>query len=373
VFENTPLATSPKGDKKMPESFVPKSVNSANPGAAKPKQGSDMAEIIVSCISAIPVGESLTGFALVLAKDEHLTREGAPYLSLLLGDKHGHVTAKIWDLNSRDVNDIELYGLVKVRGVMGEWQGKKQLRIQKIRPAHFPGDAVAVEDFVAAAPEKGEDMMAYVCEIVEKVEHPHIRVLLQTILKERGERLLIAPAASRNHHAVRGGLLYHIKTMLRAGLSLLPVYPFLNKDLLVAGIILHDMAKLEELAISPLGVASEYTTEGNLLGHLVMGVKDIDRISREVGMEKETALLLEHMVLSHHYEPEFGSPKRPAFPEAELLHFLDILDARLYDMDQIITDTPHGSFSEKVWRLDNRRLYRSAQEPLSSPETTPLG
>ncbi|MCL1918124.1 MAG: CMP-binding protein [Peptococcaceae bacterium] len=308
-------------------------------------------------VSEVPAGEDVTGFALVLFKEERVTREGASYLSLTLGDRLGQVNAKLWDSSSQDFTGIEQYSLVKIRGTMGQWQGQKQLRIQKIRLARA-SDSVAPEDFVAAAPERGEEMLAYVHETVEDLGHPHIRALLQKVLWEHQEKLLIAPAASRNHHAVRSGLLYHIKTMLRAGLSLLPVYPFLNKDLLVAGIILHDMSKLEELEIDPLGVASHYSVEGNLLGHLVMGVTQIDRVSREVGMDRETALLLEHMILSHHYEPEFGSPKRPAFPEAELLHYLDILDARLYDMNQVMADMSPGSCSDRVWRLESRRLYR---------------
>ncbi|MDR2736420.1 MAG: CMP-binding protein [Gracilibacteraceae bacterium] len=305
----------------------------------------------------VPIGEAFTGFALVLTIEEKETREGSSYLHLLLGDHRGQVTAKLWDVKIQDMVDIERGSLVKIRGVMGEWQGKKQLRVQKIRLALL-SDQLDAADFVASAPESGESMLAYVRSVVEQIAHSQIRALLQRILAERNEKLLVAPAAVRNHHAVRGGLLYHVKTMLRAGLALLEVYPFLNKDLVIAGVILHDMAKLDELVIDPLGVAAQYSREGDLLGHLVMGVMDIDRLSREVGMDRETALLLEHMVLSHHYEPEYGSPTRPAFPEAELLHYLDILDARLYDMNKLMNTIEPGSFSEKVWRLDNRKVYR---------------
>jgi 3'-5' exoribonuclease len=249
---------------------------------------------------------------------------------------------------------------VKVKGTMGEWQGRRQLRIQKIRPSQ-PSDNVSPEDFVMSAPESGECMLAFIHETADRIEHTHIRDLLKRVLAERHDLLLIAPAASRNHHAVRGGLLYHITTMIKAGLSLLTVYPFLNCDLLMAGIILHDMAKLDEMVIDPLGVATEYSVEGDLLGHLVLGVTEIDRLSREVGMDRETSLLLKHMILSHHYAPEFGSPKRPAFPEAELLHFLDVIDARLYDMNVSLSTVPVGSLSDRIWRLDNRKLYNYRQ------------
>ncbi|MCL1791763.1 MAG: OB-fold nucleic acid binding domain-containing protein [Peptococcaceae bacterium] len=308
-------------------------------------------------ITATPISKTYTGFALVVTVETKETREGAAYLQLLLGDRSGQVAGVLWDMKDQDVEGIEVGSLVKVRGVMGEWQGKKQLRIQKIRLSQSTDDLDA-SDFVKSAPESGESMLAYVHTVVDQVVHPQIRTLLKRILGERQEDLLIAPAATRNHHAVRCGLLYHITTMLRAGLALLEVYPFLNKDLVIAGVVLHDLAKLDELVVNPLGMASEYSREGTLLGHLVMGVMDIDRLGREIGLDREMALLLEHMVLSHHYEPEFGSPTRPAFPEAELLHFLDILDARLYDMKQLIDTVDPGSFSDRIWRLDNRKVYR---------------
>ena len=166
------------------------------------------------------------------------------------------------------------------------------------------------------------------------------------------------PAAQKNHHAQLGGLLYHTKRMLMTGERVCQVYTNLNKDLTLTGVIVHDIEKLNEIEADRDGIATGYSFEGQLLGHIIQGVKYIDRITLEMGISREKALMIEHMILAHHYEPEFGSPKKPLFPEAEVLHYLDILDARMFDMQAALDATEPGSFSDRIWTLDNRKLYR---------------
>jgi len=178
------------------------------------------------------------------------------------------------------------------------------------------------------------------------------------VIAESGGKFLTHPAAVQNHHALRSGLIYHTLTMLKAGEKLGEVYAFLDMDLLLAGIILHDIAKLDEIAANEWGLASEYTFEGQLLGHIVQGVKQIEKAAGKVGLDEEKSILLEHMLLAHHYEPEFGSPKRPMFPEAEVLHYLDILDARMFDMQKALTEVQPGEFTDRIWVLNNRKLYK---------------
>ena len=137
------------------------------------------------------------------------------------------------------------------------------------------------------------------------------------------------------------------------------VYTYLNKDLLLAGVIIHDIEKLNEMLADESGIVSEYTFEGQLLGHLIMGVKTVDRLSKELGISEEKTVMLEHMMLSHHYEPEFGSPKRPMFPEAEALHYMDMIDFKLYDFESNLEGVKPGNFSEWIRTLDGRRLYKS--------------
>ena len=151
--------------------------------------------------------------------------------------------------------------------------------------------------------------------------HRKLKETVLLIVNQIEDKLLTWPAALHNHHSLRSGLLYHTLTMLQAGEALLQIYTFLNKDLLLAGIILHDIAKIEEIEANDLGLASDYSTEGQLLGHIVQVIKIIDRAARQVGLEEELSVQLQHMILAHHYEPEFGSPKRPMFPEAEVLHY----------------------------------------------------
>ena len=143
------------------------------------------------------------------------------------------------------------------------------------------------------------------------------------------------------------------------------VYTNLNRDLVVTGVILHDMEKLNEIMAETDGIATGYSFEGQMLGHIIQGVKTVDRMTLELGFPREKAIMLEHMILSHHYEPEFGSPKKPLFPVAELLHYLDILDARMFDMEAALEATPAGGFSDKVRTLDNRKLYK----PLNSADS----
>ena len=164
-----------------------------------------------------------------------------------------------------------------------------------------------------------------------------LKKLCIKLLTDNREKLMYYPAAQKNHHAELAGLLYHMKRMLMTGERICEVYTNLNRDLLCAGVIIHDIEKLNEIMADPDGIATGYSFEGQLLGHIIQGVKTIDRLTLELGFPREKAIMLEHMILSHHYEPEFGSPKKPLFPEAEALHYLDVLDARMFDICLLYT------------------------------------
>lgn len=279
-------------------------------------------------------------------------------MDLTLGDRTGEVNAKLWDLNNIDENLYRENMLIKVRGRIVQWQAQLQLNIERIRPVE-DSDGVSIEDFVQSAPYDPQWMYNELLKYLEKIQHTEIYLIVQTILERKKEKLQYFPAAKSNHHSIRGGLLYHILTMLRAGEKMLEVYPHLNHNLLYAGILLHDIAKIDEMDANELGIVNDYRVEGKLLGHIIQGIKEIEQVGRDLGADPEVLMLLEHMVLTHHYEPEFGSPKKPLIPEAELLHYLDTIDARLYDIRTALSNTEEGNFSERVWSLDNRRLYRA--------------
>lgn len=282
------------------------------------------------------------------------------YLDILLGDKTGEINAKKWDVSESEAAELATYkegDLIKVKAQVTDWQGQTQLRITRIRKSN-EADNLEIEDYIKAAPEKSEEMFDYIYGVAESMEDEDLKKLCTKVLNDNKDRLMYYPAASKNHHAEYGGLLYHVKRMLMTGIAVCQIYTYLNRDLVCAGVILHDIEKLNEIESNEYGVSPGYSFEGQLLGHIVQGISFLDRETRALGFSREKAIMLEHMILSHHYEPEFGSPKKPLFPEAELLHYLDILDARMFDMEDALRGVEPGEFTDRVWVLDNRRLYK---------------
>lgn len=281
------------------------------------------------------------------------------YMNFTFADKTGEVNAKLWDWDEDNVSRFPSGTLVKVRGSVVDWQGQIQFKIDFMSKV-IDSDNIKVEDYIPSAPYSGEAMYKFLFTVIkEKMHDEEFKKLVSYILEENKNILLIAPAAKKNHHAVRSGLLYHTSTMLRCALTLSSIYTFLNKDLLYTGVMLHDMGKLTEMKQTETGLVSEYTVEGTLLGHIIQGINYIDEVGKKLEINSEKIMLIKHMILSHHYIPEHGSPKPPAFPEAEILHYLDILDARMYDMEQAVESTEIGCFSERIWSLENRSIYKS--------------
>ena len=289
---------------------------------------------------------------------------GKQYLDITLGDKTGEISGKKWDVSDAEypmLKAIPEKSIVKVKGVVTEWQGQLQMRVQRIREVK-PEDDQNICDFVKAAPEKPQEMYDYIYATAESMQDSDLKRLCVKVLTDNKEKIMYYPAAQKNHHAQLAGLLYHMKRMLMTGEGVCSVYKNLNRDLVCAGVILHDMEKLNEIESGTDGIATGYSFEGQMLGHIIQGVKKLDSLAIELDIPREKAIMLEHMILSHHYEPEFGSPKKPLFPEAEVLHYLDILDARMFDMEAALEATEPGSFSDRVWTLDNRKLYKPEGE-----------
>jgi 3'-5' exoribonuclease len=282
------------------------------------------------------------------------------YLDLVLCDNTGEMTGKKWDVADTELpslNEIGEGDVIKLKGNVTEWNGMRQLRVLKLRKS-VPEDNVELMDYIKAAPERADDMYRFIMDKAEGMEDEELKKLCVRLLTDHREKLMYYPAAAKNHHAELSGLLYHMKRMLMMAERVCEVYLNLNRDLVAAGVIIHDLEKLNEIEADTLGMASGYSFEGQLLGHLIQGIKSIDRLAEELGIGKEKTIMLEHMILSHHYEPEFGSPKKPLFPEAEILHYLDMIDARMYDMQEALDSTSPGEFSDRIWTLDNRKLYK---------------
>ena len=304
-------------------------------------------------------GQVFDGFLLVRSAVQRTSSNGSRYLDMTLCDISGEVNAKMWDGGT----PVPAPALVlRLRGMMLEYNGRPQLRVDKMRPAGEDDD-YDMDALTPCAPLPPGEMLDYILNRVDAFADHQLKALVLKRLEECGDRLTYYPAASKLHHAERAGLLHHTSTMLRAAAAVCEVYPSLDAELLAAGVILHDLCKITEMESDEIGMVSDYTADGMLVGHLVRGVAELDRCGRELEVRPELLMMLEHMVLSHHDLPEYGSPKPPMFPEAEVLHILDLMDARIFEMNRALSTAIPGGFTERIWSLE-RKLYRRREPPV---------
>ena len=294
------------------------------------------------------------GFLLIRSAEKRKDSKGNDYVDMNLTDRTGEINCKIWNWDP-EAETPEAGQPIKVRGTIQEYNGRLQLRVEKWRLC-TEDDPVDMNALVPCAPRKPEDMFKDIEDAIEHFADEDLKKLTRGMLNLAGDRLKWFPAAQRMHHAERSGLLHHTTDMLRLADAMLNIYPWLNRDLLKAGVIIHDLGKIDEMKSDQTGNVTDYTRDGQLLGHLVRGITNLNRVAEETGVTGESLILLEHMLLSHHGESEFGSPKPPMFPEAEALHWIDIMDARMNTMKSVTDKTPPGAFSEKIFSLD-RRVY----------------
>ncbi len=275
-----------------------------------------------------------TGTFLVQSKEVRQKKTGEPYLSLLLGDRTGDIDAKMWDNVTEVMNTFERDDFVRVKGLVQIYNNRRQFTVHKMQ--RVDESAVELADFFPASKRDPREMFAELRGIVASMQNPHLRGLLEAILEDEdvASRLLKAPAAKFIHHAFLGGLLEHVLSL--CGLCRLAAehYKTLDLDLLVTGAILHDIGKIYELAYER---SFGYTSDGQLLGHIMIGVRLIEaKLARMPDFPPRLRTLVEHLVLSHHGSLEFGSPKLPMFPEALLLHYIDDLDAKMECMRALV-------------------------------------
>jgi len=300
---------------------------------------------------------ALEGFCLVKSVEQKTNVKGQAFLDLTLMDTDGEVNGKLWDYRPELHGTVSPNDLVKVRGTLSVYNGQNQFRVERMRRA-TERDEVRMENFVPSAPIP-EEMLEEILAAVDGFTNEPLKQLLLLILEEKKEKLLFWPAAYRLHHAVRGGLLWHTLSILRLAQAVAAQYAQVDADLLFAGVILHDIDKLSEYEVPATGLATGYTLKGNLVGHLVGGAIYIEQKAAQADLPRETQLLLQHMLISHHGEPEFGAAMRPMFLEAELLSELDLLDARVNEIEVAMQGVQPGEFSNKIWALDNRKFYRA--------------
>jgi 3'-5' exoribonuclease len=278
---------------------------------------------------------------LVRQLERRKKKNGEDYLGLVLADRTGEIRGVLWDGVQQALEEISQGDYAHVTGVVGLFQDQPQLRVERIR--RIDPSRVDEADFIASTSQDVERMWKDLTEAIALIKQPKLRELLDNLLGDAGfaERFRRCPAAKSYHHVYRGGLLEHTLSLVRLCAMAAAHYSLLDRDLLLTGAVLHDIGKVEELRYDR---EFDYSEEGQLVGHIVMAAADLDRRMRELDFDDNLRTKVLHLIVSHHGEEQFGSPRRPMTPEAIALHYLDMLDSRL-EMVRAALEADSGSES----------------------------
>ena len=303
-------------------------------------------------IETLREGERINEIYLCKMKQSALTKAGKPYDNLVLQDKTGTLDAKIWDPGSVGIDEFDALDYVAVTGDITSFQGNLQLSVKRARKvAEGEYDP---KDYLPVSEKNVDEMYTELCTLIQGVGNPYLNRLLKSFFVEDTEfvkRFKFHSAAKSVHHGFVGGLLEHTLGVTKNCEYFAKAYPFLNHDLLISAAIFHDIGKLEELSTFP---ENDYTDEGQLLGHIMIGAEMVgERIRTIEGFPTRLGNELKHCILAHHGELEFGSPKKPALAEALALSFADNMDAKMETIREIFAGTPENNTE---WLGYNRLL-----------------
>lgn len=299
-------------------------------------------------------GEHVDANLLVTSIVRSSANNGLPYLHITLQDDSKSIEARLWEVKPEQeallkVGKIYTFGLE-----INKYRNALQAKIMSILP--LLDQEINKEDYVKKSPMTTSQNRSVIHDALARIKNVNIAKLVTGMLKYYEKEFYVHPAATKIHHNFIGGLATHVSGMLKIAMAICDIYPFVNQDYLLAGVILHDLGKVEELSS---GLITEYTTSGKLLGHISIGAGRLLQIGRELNLEdSEELLVLRHMILSHHGHFEYGSPVRPATLEAEMLNLIDTMDARLNTLDKALSAINEGEFTPRLFALDNRSFYK---------------
>ena len=323
-------------------------------------------------VNQLANGESVDEVFLVVDKQLRANRQGNLYLHLDLRDKTGAIGARLWNATEELARRFDPGDYLLARGKIQVFQGALQMILSHVEV--FDPARIEPTEFLPQGAQNVARLTARLREVLLGVSNPHLRALAECFLIDDTfvRKFTEAPAGIKNHHAYHSGLLEHVVTLLNVADRIADLYPDLDRDLLILGIFLHDIGKVDELSYER---AFSYTDEGQLIGHLVLGVEMLrDKVERTADLTgepfpPELLLRLKHMIVSHHGPAEFGSPKLPMTPEAIALHYLDNLDAKIHTFTREIRDDPGR---ETAWTPFNqnlgRRLFKGSTLPGLAPD-----
>ncbi len=322
-----------------------------------------MKDIYIADLAGFDESRIFDSFFLVLHKQHRTTKANKPYLNLILGDKTGQLEARVWELGDpRVAKDFDKGDIVKARGCVSRFDDRLQMKIDQLRKCQL-GEAEKADLLPCTSCDVNE-LWQQLLGFVETFTDPDLKRLLTTLLADTGlaQAYREAPAAKQLHHAWLGGLLEHVLSLLALADRVAPHYPVLHRDLLLTGVILHDIGKVRELAWD---IGFEYTVAGTLLGHIQMGMEMTEKtIASFPDFPPRLKTLVLHMILSHHGKLEFGSPKLPMIPEALVLNFVDDLDAKMQAIAVEFEKSARegkaiDEMTGKIWALDQRQMLNT--------------
>ncbi len=308
---------------------------------------------------------TLQGYVLVKNCDRKSAKNGSTYLDMIISDGESDVIAKIWDFKGNADEQPAVGTIILVRGSLSTYNNQLQFKIDRYRALN-ERDTVSIRDLVPSAKETGEEMFNELLIIVDSFKDEELKSLTNEILSRFKEKIIDLPAAFKLHHAVISGLMMHTLTICRLAQAVSFIYPSVDADLLLTGAILHDIAKTEEFSLSPIGLVDGYTVRGTLIGHLVGGAMIVDKVGTELGISEDTIMLVEHMLISHHGNPDYGAAVRPLFFEAEILSALDTFDANVFEIANAVKGVEVGSFTARMWALEDRKFYNHGRKNIDT-------
>ncbi len=300
-------------------------------------------------------GELISTPLLISNVNKGVTSNGAPYLSITFTDKTGSIEGKLWDVKEEQIAVCKNGSVVLVDCDIFKYKNNLQAKVHRV--STLSEGEYRLEDFLVSSEIPNATLKKGIFDTIGEIHNPILHEIVLKAVTDAGEDFFNYPAASKNHHNYVGGLAEHVYGMLQVGKALCEIYPMLNRDLLLSGIIVHDIGKLEELSGN---LVTEYTNSGKLLGHISIMQARLLQIATELKLEEtEEVLLLRHMILSHHGEYEYGSPVLPMTPEAEVLNFIDNIDARMNMLNRAMKEVKPGEFTSRIYSLDSRSFYKN--------------
>ena len=300
--------------------------------------------------------EFFEGFYLIKSAEVRQTRAGKDYIAFTFQDDSGEIEGKLWDAQPHNVAEYTAGKVVHMQGRREVYNNTPQVNqlVLRLPRAGEPNDPA---DFREKPPVDPKDLRDYFAQMIFKIENPVWQRVVRALYSKYDKEFYSYPAAKTNHHAFESGLAFHTATMVRLADAIGDIYPQLNKSLLFAGIMLHDLAKVIELSGPD---DTEYTVRGNLIGHIALIDEEITKVLLELKIDdsKEDVIVLRHVILSHHGLLEYGSPVRPRIMEAEILHMIDNLDAEMMMMTGALAKVGEGEMTSRIFAMDNRSFYK---------------